>query len=148
MIDGTYTDTIEIEKFETIAARSGSSALVDLKNKIVKIEWHGIVDLGTASEILNHGAGLIEKGHCNKLLLNRKNLVEFTADARLWIKQDLLIKRAQKLVSRVERVATVNPSSTMGNVFANFLTTGIKIVFPNLRISKFDSEEAAIDWLG
>lgn len=143
----TRSKNSETSGFETICEKSGSLTLVDLKNKIVKIEWHGTVDLTTAKEILTKGADLIEAGHCNRLLLNREGLAAFSTEARIWIKQDLLRTRAKKLVSKVQKVATVSAATSIGKIVSNFVSTAIKLVFPGLQMSKFEGEGAAMDWL-
>ncbi|MEO1253626.1 MAG: STAS/SEC14 domain-containing protein [Bacteroidota bacterium] len=113
----------------------------------MKIEWHGQVALETASELLNKGADFVEKDVCSKILLNRKNLQEFTKEARNWIKEDLLKKRAKILVHKVEKVATVKSSTNIGNMFATILSTATKLVFPGLSMNNFETEEEAIEWL-
>ncbi|MEP1095856.1 MAG: hypothetical protein ABJG78_12145 [Cyclobacteriaceae bacterium] len=138
---------IKIHSFEVILELNGSIVAVDYESKIVKIEWHGVVDLDTATELLEKGADMIESGYCNRLLLNRENLKEFSTEARVWIKQDLLKNRGKRLVRKVGKVATVRSSSAMGSIFANFISSGIQLVFPSLKLSNFDSENEAFDWL-
>ncbi|MEP5613660.1 MAG: hypothetical protein ABJP45_15520 [Cyclobacteriaceae bacterium] len=145
--DDTTKKFIKIHSFEVILELNSSVVSVDYESKIVKIEWHGVVDLNTASLLLEKGADMIESGYCTKLLLNRENLQEFSTEARLWIKQDLLNNRGKRLVRKVSRVATVRSASAMGGVFANFISSGIKLVFPSLKLSNFDSENEAFDWL-
>ncbi|MEP1095179.1 MAG: hypothetical protein ABJG78_08725 [Cyclobacteriaceae bacterium] len=150
MMESTNSDAFIPTKgdvFEVLKELNGSSVAVDYQNKIVKVEWDGIVDLATVNIILNKAADLIEVGHCDKLLLNRKNLKEFTTEARIWIKQDLLRNRAKKLVNKVVKVATVNSSTAMGGVFANFISTAIKLIFPKLSMVKFSSQQEGLDWL-
>lgn len=126
---------------------NGSTVSLNKEKDIVRIEWDGVVDIEEAKTILTIGADQIEKGTAKNLLLNRKNLEEFSTAARLWIKEDLLKGRAKKLVKQVHKVAMVNASSTMGSVFANFISTAIKLVYPNLSMSKFQSEDEALEWL-
>ena len=133
--------------FEKVKELNGSNTLIDKKNKVVKIVWNGIVSEETAKVMLTTGADLIDSGLCDKLLLNRKGLEEFSTEARVWIKQDLLKNRAKKLVNKVSKVATINSSTIMGGIFANFISTAIKLVFPNLTMTKFESEEEAMNWL-
>ncbi|MEO9872626.1 STAS/SEC14 domain-containing protein [Ekhidna sp.] len=136
-----------IQTFDFVSEENGSLLLLNKELRIVKIEWHGRVDAHTASEILNKGADLIEKGICTRLLLNRKELDEFTKEARQWIKDDLLKKRAKSLVHKVEKVATVKSVTKMGNLFATILSTATRIVFPGLKMNNFDTEEEAISWM-
>ncbi len=136
-----------IQTFEFVLEENGSLLLINKELRIVKIEWHGRVEVDTASKLLSKGADFIENGGYTKLLLNRKKLDEFTKETRQWIKDDLLKKRAKSLVHKVENVATVKSISQMGNLFATILSTAIKIVFPSLKMMSFDTEEEAIDWM-
>lgn len=145
---GTTTKKfIKIHSFETIMEVNGSGVFVDYENGIVKIEWHGEVDLSTASVLLEKGADMIESGFCHRLLLNREGLKEFSTEARLWIKNDLLKNQGSKLVRKVSKAATVRSTTVKGSIFADFISSGIQLVFPNLRLSSFDSEDEAFDWL-
>ena len=88
-------------QFELIKKKNGSFLFVDEKNRIVKITWYDKVDLDTAQTLLDHGADLIESGYYKNILLNRKELKEFSTEARIWIKNDLLINRGRKLIQNV-----------------------------------------------
>lgn len=114
---------------------------------IVKVSWHGMVDQQEAAAILSKGADLLEVGLANKLLLDRKHLIEFTTEARIWIKNEIIKRRGNKLIKRLNRLATVNADSSRGSVFSNFLTSAIKIVYPNLKTGRFKTVEEAINWL-
>ncbi len=138
---------VKIRNFELIKEINGGCVSADYESKIVKIDWDGKVEVETAREILSKAADMIEAGHCDKLLLNRKELKEFSTEARLWIKEDLLKNRARKLVKYVHKVATVSSKTVMGGIFANFISAGIQLVFPKLKMHKFDTESEAMDWL-
>lgn len=133
-------------QFFLISEFQGSSISIDFESRIVKIAWQGIVDEQTASHLLTLGADAIENETVDKILLDRQGLKEFTTEARIWIKHDLLKSRAKKLVSKVEKIATINPSQSKGSIFANFISAGIKMVFPNLKMEKFNSVDEALHW--
>ncbi len=125
----------------------GSYVSINKTEKIIRIEWNGIVDEEVAKNILTVGADQIANGNATSILLNRRNLKEFSTAARLWIKEDLLKNRAKALVKNVDKVATVNSVSSMGAIFANFISSAIKLVFPNLSMKKFQTEDEALEWL-
>ena len=138
---------IKIRNFQVVKELNGSSTLVDYSNKIVKVEWEGIVDLATATLLFNASAELVENGQCDKVLLNRKNLTEFTTEARIWIKQEFLKNRSKQLDRKIMKVATVRSISATGSIFSNYINRGIKLVFPRVTLSKFDTEHEAVNWL-
>ncbi|MEM9339542.1 MAG: hypothetical protein AAGA66_12485 [Bacteroidota bacterium] len=133
--------------FILVNESEGNELYVDYKSKIVKIIWNGIVDVEPASKLLTIGANLIESRECNKILLCRQELNEFTIQARLWIKQELLMKRAKKLAGDVEKIAAVNARTIKGSVFANFISSAIKLILPSLVLKKFHDEGEALTWL-
>ena len=136
-----------VSAFDVVLKEGVSTLSVDRNSKVLKITWHGRLNLDSTSKILNRGIEFIENGACDKILLNRIHLEEFTKDANDWIKQDILKARGKSLVHKVEKVATVKSTTTMGNLFATVASSAIKIVYPNLNMRNFDSEENAIDWL-
>ncbi len=133
--------------FKPITKLDGSSFYLDPVNKISCIRWKGVVEEDTARQLLTLAADSIEFEEYNKLLLDRSQLVEFSTGARVWIKHDLLKTRARKIVSKVHRVAFVNATDARGSIFSNFLSAGIKMVFPKLTMSKFDNIKVAVRWL-
>ncbi len=132
---------------EFIFEKNNSQLLVDRTNKIVFVEWQGEVEIETAQSILNGGADLIEDGSANKILLDRKNLIEFTKETSKWIKDDLLRNRGKELVKQVEKVASVRSQTTMGNLFANVVSAAIRIIFPGIRMKNFEEKGEALEWL-
>ncbi len=144
--DGSEPLNRNKSRFMLVHEVAGNFVLADYTNGVLKVEWNGVVQLNSVREILTTGANLIENNHCTKILLNRAKLEEFTIDSRMWVKNEFLIKK-RRLVRKVKKVGTVNAMTAKGTVFANFLTTIIKIIYPNLHIQQFNSEEMAIDWL-
>lgn len=135
------------ENYKILESRNDSTLLIDEENQIVKILWVGEVDELTASYLLTRAANEIENGYAKRILLNRKFLGQFTTEARKWIKDDLLKGRAKKMAHMVDKVATVKSSTTMGDLFATLVSSSIKIVFPRLNMSRFDTESEARKWL-
>ena len=133
--------------FKTIHSNGGSHVALDYDNEIVRIEWHGTMDEVVARDILSVGGDQIEKGQATRILLDRRNLKEFTTGARIWIKNDLLKNRAKALVKKVSKVATINSTSPLGSIFSNLISTAVKLVYTNLSMEKFGTEEEAIKWL-
>ena len=138
---------IDTAYFQFVIVKGHSSLLIDKPNKILKVIWSGEVDKDTASVLLTRGADLVEAGSASKLLLNRKELMHFSKGAKNWIKEVLLKQRAKKLVNQVLQVAIVKSSSAIGNLFSNVITSAIRMIFPNLRMNQFETEEEALYWL-
>jgi len=62
---------IKIHSFEVIYELNQSVVAIDYESEIAKIEWHGVVDLQTATALLEKVADMIESGYCNRLLIER-----------------------------------------------------------------------------
>ena len=126
---------------------NGSTFYLDPNNKLVCISWSGVVTGETAKTLLSLGADVVEQKGYTHLLLDRRRLIEFDTEARIWIKNDLLKSRARHLAVKVKRLAYLNSADTKGSIFSNFISAGIKMVFPNLTMKKFDSPKEAVRWL-
>ncbi len=135
------------QKAEFVLEENNCHVLIDRVNKLVMIKWQGYVELDTAKKILLAGSNFIEDESATRILLNRKNLDQFSKETNKWIKDDLLKNRAKKLVHLVEKVATVKSGTTIGNLFSNLISTSIRIVFPGLKMKSYDNEAEALNWL-
>ena len=134
-------------KFKIVKKLEGSVFSLDPKNKISRISWSGEVSENTARTLLTLGANSVEFHGYNKLILDRRELTEFSTEARVWIKHDLLKTRAKKIVNRVEKVAFIGAKNTRGNIFSNFLSSAIGLVFPKLDMERFQDLRQAVIWL-
>ncbi len=133
-------------QFRVVHLKNGSTFEIDSENKISRVAWNGVIDVKTVEDLVKSGADSVEHGTYNKLLLDRSNLLEFTTEARVWMK-GLLKNRATKIVDMVEKVAIVKATTLKGNVFSNFIGAAVRIVMPKLEMREFDSEKEAINWL-
>lgn len=134
-------------RFKIAKKENGSVFSLDTDFMISRISWVGVVTETTAKTLLTCGADSVEHHGYKKLLLDRRDLVEFSTEARVWIKQDLLKKRARRIVGKVEKVATIGATNAKGNIFSNFISSGIRMIFPKLEMKKFDNLPEAIIWL-
>ncbi len=133
--------------YSTIAVADESELMINNVNGIVKVVWNGIVNLETAQALLTRGADFIEDGTCDKIILDRQLLEEFTTDARMWIKNDLFKNRAKRLASNVSKMAMIEPQSVMGRIVSKMISSVIPLIFPNLKTKKFSQEADAYQWL-
>lgn len=133
-------------RFVIVKEVNGSKFLLDKVNGISRVNWYGSVNQETASIMLKLGGDSVEFGGYQKLILDRRGLKEFDTEARIWMK-GFIKGRAKRIVGNVKMLAMVNRSSGSGSIFANFIGSAIKMVMPNLRIKKFSSIYAAIDWV-
>lgn len=138
---------IKLRNFTVIEEMNGSALMIDYPNKVVKIEWNGVIDLATARTLFNATANAIEHDLADKALLNRKNFREFTTEARIWIKHEFIQSRSTRWARKLMKLATVNSTSQIGNVFSNFINRGMQVIFPGVQLSKFDTELDAENWL-
>ena len=136
-----------IADFELIEKKNDCSLLIDYENKIVKVSWSGKVGAETASFLLAKALQVIVSGEASTILLDRKNLDEFSKGARLWIKEDFLKERVRHQSNRIKKIATIKSVTPMGGIYSNLISAAIKIVLPFLAMAEFQSEEEAFGWL-
>ena len=133
-------------QFALIREVNGSSIYVDRSNGIVKICWEDVVDKETAIDIIYALMKLMRSGLFNKILMTRDNLTSFTDEANAWMR-DFLLTNRYKFNYKISRVAGVTPNAFAANIFSNFIKTAIQVIFPGIKISNFEFEESAIEWL-
>jgi len=126
--------------------RNGSSIHVDKRTGILKITWVEIVDQETAMEIIQTLVKLMNSGIFLKILMTRDDNTRFTDEANVWMRQFLLTNR-YKLNYKISRIAGVTPDVSRANAFSNFMKTALQVIFPGIKISNFEFEESAMDWL-
>lgn len=132
--------------FTIVESMNQSSFELDSINGISRVKWVGTVNLETAKRLLTLGGDSVEFDGYKRLMIDRYELKEFDTDARIWIKE-LFKTRAKKLSKEVDRMAIINPKTSMAGIFSNMLTSAISLVMPGLLVKKFDSREKGISWL-
>lgn len=133
-------------KLSVLKNMNESLILVDEKEGICILRWNGRVDIETASELLTLGSAAVMLKGYKRMLIDRRRLLEFDNEARLWI--DKWIKTKAKSISYgIEKVAIINSDSTFGNIFNNAFNSTIALVMPHLNIKKFSNDVKAMEWL-
>ncbi|MCR9251698.1 MAG: hypothetical protein NXI20_14830 [bacterium] len=133
--------------YTVIIEKEGSQLLVNYEQRILKVVWSGKVSLDTAQTILNLGGDFIEDETCDKIILDRLLLEEFSTDARLWIKNDLLKNRAKRLSSKVSQMAMIEAQTSIGAIFSKMISAAITLIIPNLKTKRFKSLDEANSWM-
>lgn len=137
------TNTIDLV---LVKRRNGTCLHIDDINGIIKITWVEIVDRETVIEIVQSLVEQMHSGFFNKILVVKEGDTSFTDDAIVWMRNYLLINR-YKFNFKISRVAGVTSDATRANLFANFIKTSLQVIFPGIKITNFEFEESAVDWL-
>lgn len=125
---------------------NGSCLYVDKVNSIVKISWIDVVDEETAKEIILGLVKIMKAGMAYKILMTRDDSTRFTDEASVWMRNYILTNR-YRFNYRISRIAGVTPDAFRANMFANFIKTALQVIFPGIKISNFEFEESAMEWL-
>jgi len=112
---------------------------LDHQNQVIKVVWEGRVDQETASSLLTYAADLVEGGLIDKVLLDRRNLIQFQEAARNWIKNKFILKRCSQIIHKIAKVAIVNENSIAARFYGESISYDIEEAFPQLEINKFDN---------
>ena len=132
--------------FELVKHKNGTSLYVSKENGIVKVEWIGVVEVATAGEMILTLMKLMKSGMFHKILMTRDEATKFTDDANQWMR-DFLLGNRHKFNYKISRVAGVTPEAFKANIYSHFIKTALQVIFPGMKISNFEFEESAIDWL-
>lgn len=131
----------------TLIKKCGESCLYkDKELGIVKIQWVEAVTEEMAKEVIKGLVQLLQSGDFSKVMMIKDEHTVFAQEATTWMRSFLLTNRG--LFSfKVSRIAGVTPDVFRANIFANFIKTALQVIFPGVKISNFEFEESAIDWL-
>lgn len=132
--------------FSILKNINGSVLLTDNELGICILKWQGRVDIETASELLTLGVAAAKLDGHSKLLIDRRGLIEFDGEARKWIDQ-WIRKKARVISPKDGKVAIINSEGTLAHIFNNVFNSTISMVFPHLKLRKFDNGTKAIEWL-
>ena len=132
--------------FVIVKQRNGSCVYVDKENGIVKVSWVGITERETVIEIVHALVNEMKTDMFHKILITRDDATNFTDEAIVWMRNYLLINR-YKFNFKISRVAGVTTDVTRANLFANFIKTALQVIFPGIKITNFEFEESAMEWL-
>lgn len=125
----------------------GNSLFADLDNRILKIEWRGVVQRDSAIIVLNHALDVLIYGGCNRILFDRRLLKGFSSDAGKWVKNEFWSKSKRRILKYTERLATVGSPKPKTTLFTSINSIRAKMLFPWLKAAVFELEEDAIRWL-
>lgn len=132
--------------FSLVKEINGSSIFLDSEMGIAKIYLVDVVSLDTAIDLIQSLHIQLETGACSKILLNEEDLDSYEEGTRDWMK-DFLLENRDKFEFRISTVARVTEDVIRANFFTNYIKTAVQVIFPGIRLSNFESEEAALDWL-
>lgn len=125
---------------------NNSELIIDQPNGICLLRWKGRIDIETATELLTLGSAAVQLNGYEKLLIDRRDLIEFDCEARIWI--DKWIKTKAKAVAKsVDKLAIINSETIFGNFFNNAFNSTIAHAMPHLKMRRFDNGGKAHKWL-
>ena len=139
--------TLISSRFELILERNENCVYVSDEIGIVKVVWANRIDRDTAMLVINSLVKQLQSGRCQKILVTREDSASFTTEAVDWMRKFLLANRFN-FRFKVARIAGVTTETNRVKLFANFIKTAIAVIFPGVKISNFEFEDSALDWLG
>lgn len=123
-----------------------SVLMIDKINSICLLRWKGRVDIETATELLTLGAAAVQLNGFTKILVDRRGLIEFDHEARIWIDRWLKTK-AKSSSQSVDKLAVINSEDSLGNLFNNMFNATVGLAMPRIAMKKFHNGARAINWL-
>ncbi len=133
--------------YKLIENSEGSVLSLHETNGIIKVSWHGVVDRAVAEKLLSGAAEFAHGGQFTSLILDRSELVEFTAAARVWIKKVFFDGNTRRLSKFVKHIATINSSTRKAMIYEKYIHVLVKFLFPKNEIRSFKTLCEAEKWL-
>lgn len=133
-------------QFELEVQKNQGAILLSKSDGVIKIEFHGVVDLATAKFIVKTTLETMKHQKFHRLLVNRAQVERFTSDANIWLKA-FLVENRHKFNLKITRVAIVSKESHKIGLYTNFMKTAFQIIFPGVKLASFEFEDSALDWI-
>ena len=124
----------------------GSFLLGDQIHSVCILKWQGRVDKETASELLTLSEAAVKLDGYTKLLIDRRGLIEFDNEARIWI-DGWIRNRAKTTFFSITKIAIINSDTPFGSIFNNSFNSTLASVFPNVELQILTHGTKALEWL-
>ncbi|MEP1097229.1 MAG: hypothetical protein ABJG78_19090 [Cyclobacteriaceae bacterium] len=132
--------------FSVLKNIHGSVLLVDRDRTVCILKWQGRVDKETASELLTLSAAAVKLDGHTKMLIDRRGLIEFDNEARIWIDSWIRTK-AKSMFTGINKIAIINSDTPFGSIFNNSFNSTITTVFPQIEVRILVHGTKALEWL-
>lgn len=109
--------------------------------------WKGVVDEPTVTRVFKQAAKAAMLSDTLHWLIDRRELEEYEAGARIWIKNDFINKVGLELIQKTDKIAAVMSDNAMAQVSSNVLIDLIMEQNPNINFQEFDMTTPASNWL-
>lgn len=124
----------------------GSVLLGDQVRGVCILKWQGRVDQETASELLTLSVAAVKLGGYTKLLIDRRGLIEFDNEARIWI-NSWIGTQARSMFVGINKIAIINSDTPFGSIFNNAFNSTISTTFPQIELRVLAHGTKALEWL-
>lgn len=120
----------------------------DPEFRICILKWTGNVPTEEFKEAIGIGRDFVAGNEGpTRILLDRRALGEYSTESRVWLKQDFMRNEGKVLIKKVDKLASVAPSTTFASVMTTVFSAIFQIANPNLQYQVFDNAEDAMAWL-
>ena len=121
----------------------------DPNHKILKAIWFGEVGFEAFANLLTRGAQVLNASDYGHIIFDRRELNNFSAEARIWFKQEFMKKGGdgRRLIKKVRKIAAVKGTGTIGQLASAVFGKILLIFNPKLKYRVFENNDVADLWV-
>ncbi len=121
--------------------------LIEEDKSLFTFTWKGTVSEKTVRRILTLASNVGEDLDKVHWLIDRTNLDGYSAEARIWLKNNFMQGTGTDFINKTDKIAAVNSNSAIAQVSSNVLIDALQKINSNIEYKEFDMKGPAINWL-
>jgi len=119
----------------------------DKGNVTFQFSWRGTVGLTSMQKIMRMATEIAKEYQNVHWLVDRRSLEGYSAECRIWIKNDFITKEGKDMLVKVDKIAVLESESPIATLSSNILAEAIKKANPSIESKFFDYTQPASNWL-
>lgn len=139
--------TKTLTNMDKILQLPSTELTIDYSRKMAIVSFIGDIQFEDYKEALLSAAELVRSQGVANIIMDRTRIEKLDAECRVWVKNEYLKVHIKPLIPKLNRVAVVDSTSIVGQLYGAAIYKTLSIVYPSLTFKFFSKTEKAIQWL-
>lgn len=119
---------------------------IDYSRKMAIVSFIGDIRFDDYKEALLSAAELVRSQGVENIIMDRTKIEKLDAECRVWVKNEYLKIHIKPLIPKLNKVAVVDSTSIVGQIYGKAIYKTLSIVYPSLTFKFFSKMDKAINW--
>ena len=119
---------------------------IDYSRKMAIVGFIGDINFEDYKETLLSAAELVRSQGVENIIMDRTRIEKLDAECRVWVKNEYLKVHIKPLIPKLNKVAVVDSTSIVGQLYGKAIYKSLSIVYPSLTFKFFSKMDKAIGW--